>query len=497
VLEELLRFRLPATVHAALTAQGPARRTVAERRAPQPAAMDVISWRLGNDWRPRRDSPVVIGDASPVTYGRLLHDRAALRVWTDGSLSIEILEPWPPRYDPGPARNLAYRVLRENRVIIAGDDVTVPAELPPTDDAAIRAVVDHITTFPTAPGAGVLSPTQRRMVGRDAPRLQDATTIEPVITVGSRITVSWPAGLASTTGEAVGVLRDPGSGELTDVAWRPDLARVVGPPWGRYPAADPRDVFVSPSSHVRPTIAAPDAGRVGPADRRWLAYGALVRSIDNARFDESTVRRVFAVEGRAVYEVSGDPPYGGPMRVPAEDVTVAHATAWPTIDDLLAARRDAGIALEVGEVLVTVRETTEVGWTPHGAAPVTPYRPRPAAHPVLDPDRLHGHPAAQADGMPLLLTRAGAGAVTFVHLPRHGVLRLPTPLLAAAADHSARDLQNLLHRHRPALSLDGWEPRVALAALAAAHLPELIAPGTTGPTTATDLGQDGLPPLGV
>jgi len=458
--------------------------------------MDAISWRLGNDWRPRRDSPVVIGDANPVTYGRLLHDRPTRRVWTDGSLSIEILEPWPPRYDPGPARSLTYRVLRNDRVIIAGADVTVPAELTPTDDAAIRAVVDHITTLPTATAAGVLNPTQRRMIGRDGPRLREATRIEPVITIGSRITVSWPAGLASTTGEVVGVLRDPGSGELTDVTWRPDLARVLGHPWRRHPLADLHDVLVSPINHVRPTIATPEAGRVGPADRRWLTYGALVRSIDNARFEESTVRRVFRVDERPVYEIQADPPYGF-MRVPAEDVTVVRGTAWPTIDALLAARRDAGIDLEVGEVLVTVRETTEVGWTPHGAAPVTPYRPRPAAHPVLDPDRLHGHPAAQADGMPLLLTRAGAGAVTFVHLPRHGVLRLPTPLLAAAADHSARDLRNLLHRHRPALSLDGWEPRVALAALAAAHVPELIAPDTTGPTTATDLGPDGLPPPGL
>jgi len=388
-LEQTLGFRLPSTVEGALRRVRPRDDLV----LPGPvggwkAAQARLLLDIGLDPEelPWRASRVDADGCVPDTYGRLMHADRPLRSWQHDPYRVEIVDSSRdnPFLDEEPFQ-LTYRICLGDRVVFAGDDVTVAARLTDRSDDAVREVVRQVLDRPRNPRD--LTYTQQSFLEVQQDRLTLRTrSVTPPYPPRTRIRVDIGGGIAAT-----GIVRGPvvRDGRTTGYLWRPDVADLPGHPGYR----NPDHLRYADAAQVRDTLAARDTAVEGPDGPLVLTFGATVASIDDPRFERGRVLRAVDDGGRLTYDVQPHNDRAARYRVDVNDVIPLTGTAWPTIDRLLDARTAAGVPLISGEILVAVRE---IAMMPTGAPLV------PAAlvrHPLLSPDRIldPGLPSAAHD----------------------------------------------------------------------------------------------------
>jgi hypothetical protein len=461
-LEEQVGFALPQAVHDPLhraAPSPPAAATAPSAGTPSPPGTLPVT---DPDLRPGRGHRIDIAGHGTTTYGRLLHG-GTLRTWTDGTHRVDIVTASPTRAPAGDTSlTVAYRIWHGDMVVFAGDDIRAAITFDPRTDDALRLVVGHVLHADR--DRRVLTDRQQTFLDTDGKALAGALAEPaPPYPPGSRVTVNDLHGRTAT-----GVVLDlAGDGDEASLyLWRPDLADLPGHPWH----GTPRQTLTIPADRVHFTLAPPDRGVDGHTTPPVLTFGATVASLDDWYFDTGTVLRAFHDGGdEPVYEVQPDEPGLAPTMLPASSVIPTAATGWPDVATLLEARKAADLPLRIGEILVTVRETTQVRPGPSGALRILPARPRPPADPLFDPDR---RPAPNAGPVtPGLLTNDN---ITHLRDPHHGHIDVATRLFTAALTHPADTLHRLIEQHSTA-HLTGDEPLTTLAALAAAHTPDKIA----------------------
>ena len=324
--------------------------------------------------RPWRGSRVGLGSGGTVSYGRLVHDEHPARIWTRADLRVELL--LGPGSGMASSGLTAYRILDGEAVVFAGEDARGQLAARPTIESALRGVLALPDVLRHTPA---LTSRQRTFLTRHAATL--AAAAQPPAhpyPAGTRVRAVTHA--EEMEGTVCGVV--PGSdGRTRPVAylWRPDLADRPGHPWSVHPgwtlqtAADELSATLGTELPRRGL-----AGREPPA-----ATGALVRALDDPRFTVGTVLRALTGRGhRLSYEIQPHDAPIGPVLLPDSAVTVVRPAGWRTIDDLLGARRLAGLTVQPGEVLPTAAALGIAVASPHGLT-VDQYAPGP--NPPDDP----------------------------------------------------------------------------------------------------------------
>ncbi|MDT3444448.1 hypothetical protein [Pseudofrankia sp. BMG5.37] len=375
-LEEMLGWAVPLRVQRLLTTFPPPPVEHPPGAGPDldpstglPGGAGLIDRTAGSSaFRPWRASRVGLGGGGTVSYGRLVHDEHPIRTWTHGDLRVELLTgPGSGAASPGLT---AYRILDGEAVVFAGEDARGQLTARPTVEDALRGVLALPDVLRHTPA---LTSRQRTFITRHAATL--AAAAQPPAhpyRAGTRVRA------VTHTGEPEGTVRGvvPGpDGHTRPVAylWRPDLADRPGHPWSIYPgwtlqtATDELSATLGTEPPPRGL-----AGREPPA-----ATGALVRALDDPRFTVGTVLRALTGRGhRLSYEVQPHDAPIGPVVLPDSAVTVVRPAGWCTVDDLLNARRLAGLDVQPGEVLPTAAELGLAVAGPHGLT-VDQYAPGP------------------------------------------------------------------------------------------------------------------------
>lgn len=390
-LEQTLGFRLPATVEGLL-------------HHGQPRDDLVLPWPDGG-WRAAQGQLLVDVGLDPAdqpwraswvnaggfqtTYGRRMHSDRPLRSWQHEPYMVEIVGAYRdnPVLDSEPLQ-LTYRICLGDRVVFAGDDVTIPSELAGGSDDAVREVIRQALDRPRDPRD--LTYVQQSFLDVQRERLALRTLgLAPPYSPGSRVRVDLQGGMAAT-----GVVRGPvvRNGRTTGYLWRPDVADLPGHPGYR----NPDYLRYAEGTRVRDTLAAKDTAIEGQGGPVVLTFGATVASVDDPRFDRGRVLRAVDDDGLLVYDVEPDNNRGASYRLDVDDVIPLSGTAWPTVDRLLEARAAAGVALVPGEILVTLRE---IAMMPYSGRMVPAALVRQELHSpdrLLDPDT----PSAAVDVVP-------------------------------------------------------------------------------------------------
>ncbi|MDT3444449.1 hypothetical protein [Pseudofrankia sp. BMG5.37] len=480
-LEETLGWAVPSAVRRILTTEPP-RPSLRNRQAvsgwlPDEAIQTAI-------YRPWRASQVRHSTTGAVSYGRLLHDEHPLREWRSGDLRAEVLLDEPDT-DPDVA-TYRYRIYQHDRVMFAG------LYRPPGDGVGVRDNVEVRAEIETALRVALRSPAARvrgdaGLTDRQVDFLDDhgaqldaAVSPEQPYPPGTRVCLLWideegPTG----TVRAATVSR---GGELTYL-WRPDIADLPGHPWHAHPDWALR----APWHQITDTLT-PPGGRAVLPDAGWLATGAVVRTIDDPRFEVGTVLRAFTrSRGAWSYEIQ---PHDAPLRplvLPAHQLVPVRTTAWRTVHDLLHARHRAGLPLRPGERLVTwewtatVLDTSPAPRVDPPDRPILPYDYRDDAtlgdQPVeIATNRIRPlRPVRFRQGH----TAHVVGDTVHVHDPAQGHLAVDTATYHQALHLGADRLAEILNR-RAWLS-PAERPLEVAAALAVIHARDDVAPTLDGP----------------
>ncbi|WP_347177009.1 hypothetical protein [Parafrankia sp. EAN1pec] len=420
-----------------------------------------------------------------VTYGFLMNLNGPIRTWEHGPYRIDAVSTTLTFEDEhSPSLQLAYRIWHNERVIFASDTLSVALGSDLESDTTLRRIANHALD---GRSARPYTP-QREFLTRHGAELRSvlAPPTAPY-PIGTRVKVR---GLTGTT---------PASGIITDAilaadgslhyGWRPDVARLPGHPMGRLLEWQ----LLAPAQHVQPTLQAPDAALTNTQAPDVLVYGAKIRTIDDPRFATGTVlRAILKPGGQPTYDVQPDDGTPGPVRIHAAHVEPVAGTAWPTVQSLLDARAEAGVPLETGEILVTLREATFVADGPTGPRPALPPQEWPSHDPILDPDS-PDIPTPPKRGMPPTIAPPRIvieDDYVRVYDPRHELLDAPHRIFETALSYPREDLIALLTAV-PGLQLGGDESLVTLAALAAQNVPDEInvtlTPDPNGPEREHDL----------
>ncbi|MEX5711703.1 hypothetical protein AB1484_26270 [Parafrankia sp. FMc6] len=493
-IEERLGFALPTDVQKTL-------QNLPVAPAAKPAVSAPISWIRTADYQPWRASIVILPQLPDLTtYGSLLSLDPPIRVWENGPYRIDVVDSALAFNNrENPALRVSYRIWHDQRIIFSSNALPAPLGSDLQGDGTLRRIADHVLA---GSKRRALTVSQQEFLTNRSAELQALLTPPTApYPIGTRVKVR---GLAGST---------PASGIITETVvatdgalhygWRPDVARLPGHPMGRL--LDRR--LLAPARHVQPTLNSPDAALTGTQAPDVLAYGAKVRTIDDPRFATGTVlRAILRPDGPPTYDVQPDGHSPDPVRIPAAAVEPVAGTAWPTVQALLDARTEAGVPLEHGELLITLREATFVTDGPTGPQPALPAQEWPSLDPILDPDS-PDLPASPNYGMPPTTTPPRIVIEDdYVRVidPRHELLIAPNRIFEAALSHPRENLVELLTRV-PDLHLGGDESLVTLAALTAQHLPDEIPTVSTStpelatpeadPITAIDTNPVDLGPL--
>ncbi|MCM3920291.1 hypothetical protein ND748_01125 [Frankia sp. AiPs1] len=480
-LEEQLGFVFPEQAMEALGAI-PLRAT-----SSWGASSPEAGWVHQTRYQPWRASTVHIGAQPPVSYGRLLHDTPPLRTWENGPHRVDIIAITPTRTGSGdPANAVSFRLWHGGQVLVA-DDAVLPATLT-LDDDTLRLLADYAVH---GRPRSMLTSRQQTLLDAHGGDLLDVLTIPPEpYPVGTRVTLLSDQGDLRTTGVVVDSIGDP-----PRYCVRPDVASLPGHPLANHPDA----FLIFSALTARATLRPQDTG-IEPADVAVLGYGARVRAVDDPHFETGTVLRAIAVENAGLfYDVQPDGSH--PLvRIPEGDVVPLAGTAWQTLDALVEARTEAGIPLEVGEVLVSLDEFTVVESGPAGPQVCRPGYGIPALDPMFgrawapgpSTDGLPDHDLEPSTGAPYL----EVGEDIVVHDPVHGFLAVAPPLFDAALRLDAETLTRLVNEV-PGIEVTGIEAPATLAALAATYRHDvLMEKGPNGPDRYEDCPTepaDGLP----
>ncbi|WP_154675476.1 hypothetical protein [Parafrankia elaeagni] len=480
-IEERLGFALPTDVQKTL-------QEMPVTPAARPAVSAPSSWIRTADYQPWRASIVVLPQLSGLTtYGSLLSLDPPIRVWENGPYRIDVVDSTLAFNNrENPALRVAYRIWHDERVIFAANTLPAPLGSDLQGDGTLRRIADHVLA-----GAKrrTLTASQREFLTHRSDELQSLLTPPAApYPIGSRVKVRGLAGATPASGIITDtVVADDGS---LRYGWRPDVARLPGHPMGRL--LDRR--LLAPAQHVQPTLSSPDAGLTGTQAPDILAYGAKVRTIDDPRFATGTVlRAILKPDSPPTYDVQPDGNSPDLVRIPAAAVEPLAGTAWPTVQALLDARTEAGIPLEHGELLITLREATFVTDGPTGPQPALPAQEWPSLDPILDPDS-PDLPALPNYGIPPTTTPPRIvieDDYVRVFDPRHELLIAPNQPFETALTYPREKLIELLIP-APDLHLGDDESLVTLAALAARHFPDEIIDASAARSGSTPETKDSI-----
>ncbi|WP_045876461.1 hypothetical protein [Pseudofrankia sp. DC12] len=356
------------------TAQSPGRQDATSAPPPTPQlGDDVISAPPGRPWRASR---VRVDDGPGISYGRLRADDRPAHQWCHGDLHAEILD-LPPNVTTIGALTL-WRIRDRDGVVYAGPDILGRTEGALSGDELIRAVLHTPAILHRA--AATRTRRQHDFLTRHRDTLIAAATFaEHPYPPGTRVRLTAAPAVAGT------VL---GSRTGTDgrrrYLWRPDTADLPGHPWQHHPTW----TLETPRLHLIPTLTTTASdGQHGPSP--ILATGAVIATIEDPRFATGTVLRAHANHrGELTYEIQPHDAPLHPVMLAADAVVPLRPSAWPSVADLLDARRAAALPLRSGELLTSTHDqaTTTDSGAPHPNIPpaqanTTP-DPTRGAHPV-------------------------------------------------------------------------------------------------------------------
>ncbi|MCM3883540.1 hypothetical protein [Frankia sp. R82] len=367
-LEESLGFVIPESMYQAVLA-APAQTIDAA-----PAAANDFPSADRDRWRPTRTSPVLMPGAGFATYGRILHDNAPLRTWEDGSHRIEIVS---LTAGPAAAQAVSYRLWLDSD-LTAADNVPVSQELDAEDDELVRQVAAHAITG-RAPST--LTARQQSAVaahGKDL--LRSIALPASPYPQGTRVALVGKDGRPTDITVTVTDTITDANG-ATWYAVHPEISRIPGHPLREHPDA----FLILSADDLVPTLQAPSSG-IEPI----LSYGSRVRTIDHHTVTTGTVVRTFARADVPWYEIQADDLAESTVRLSAQDIEPISGSFWPSIDDLVATRTEAGIHLQEGEVLVSLSGFATVDAGPQGPV-LGPERELPPRDPVLGQVWSHSH----------------------------------------------------------------------------------------------------------
>ena len=288
----------------------------------------------------------------------------------------------------------------------------------------------------------------------------------------------------------------PRDGGGTIYRWRPDVANQPGHPWQHHPAwaLETTELHLADILGTHPTI--------DDQPELPLATGAVIRTVDDPRFTVGTVLRALQYPtDPPMYEVQPHDAATRPVLLPADAVLPLRPSVWPSLDQLLTARAEAGLDLLPGEVLATTTETARVTDSPHGLRlydirprPPGPADPTRGVTPVTVPDEVPALLAVLSGPAPTVTSQL-VGTTRLVRDPIHGDLAVHEAEYQQALALGPDRLGDLLAR-RPWLSpAPGNLPLETVAALAALHTPldvltAFVGLGQPSPTSA--LGDRGI-----
>lgn len=364
-LEEMIGFAIPVPAMDALQRSAP--RLVPATSAsrikilPQKLAQITRTAALRHDYLPWRASRVDIVGQPATSYGRLRHAEPALRSWAGGGIQLDVGSVSAVQDQFGvPVREVAYRILRDGRVIVSSR-ATLDDHVDPLSDRAIRALINRPKPEDLRTGPSPSGRLDYYGWIQDQLRLLVAETQEPFrrgtrVRIDPRLEVDSPYGTVLERTDS----RNRVAIDSTEYSVRPDMSDLPGHHWQHHPRAGVR----IPGWALRPTLISPDPGLPASSGPLPLAFGARIRSIDDPLVDEATVLRTHLRPGGFVYEVRPDGPSGRDgltFFIDAIDATPMRGTAWKTLEYLEAARAAGGISRVPGEILVTISTRRIIG----------------------------------------------------------------------------------------------------------------------------------------
>ena len=478
-LEEALGFPLPAVVRQALSA---------ERDGRPPLAYPRGALVVGDRDRPRGldtyptwgDLVAVPPDGEPSRYGlRIEQERPAAVAELGQGTVLEILGGTDDGATGG--QRVEYRLTHQGRVVFAGTDIHAPADADLASEHAAQALL-ALVLDPDAPHrCRPMSPTQGAFAAAHGERLRAGVEPrEPPYPPGTRVLASVGAERVTGTITYVASGRD---GHALAYAWRPDTAALAGHPWRDHPEHN----LVSPPNDLAATLAPPFVA--APAPGEALAFGAVVALAhpDTGERTEAVVLRAYRDEARGfVCQVQPiEAGVGADVVVAQDECAVVRGTWWPTGQDLVAARKQAGIALMPGEVFAAVEAAPSVSLV--GDRPVEP-------SPLTARQRSAALAVDLGEPPPSLVKVSMHGRQTRVGDPHHGWVVVATDRWLAAMVRPRAELHDIVGTAAPGI-LKGNEAPPVLAALAAHHAPDALGPAP--PALAQRLSASAQGPLGV
>ncbi|WP_052710798.1 hypothetical protein [Pseudofrankia sp. DC12] len=443
-----------------------------------------------SSYRPERASEVRVPDEPPVSYGSLIHAEPTARRWRPGPVELDL---FGLQSDDGAA--VLYRMSettvpgRPPTVVLTGVVTGLPTPESVRSDDAIHTVARHLALRAVADDS--LTGRQHGFLHRHS-HLLAAAALDPPdhpYPRGTRIAVHDGDPTRTATGTVLAVVDGPTG---PDYLWRPDIADLAGHPWQHHPTWALR----AANHDAQATLATPDTGVDGPRGAVIQATGALVTPLDDPRFATGTVLRALLDAGPDLaYEIQPLDAALPPIVLDALTVVPLRAAAWPTLDDLLAARTAADLPVLDGEVLATRHEWAMAavvdGETHLIKAPAGIAMARAAPDPTDDatptpvPAGLHrtAGPSPTASGRHTPTLRQD-GDVIQVDDPTHGRLVVSATAFHTAMRCPGAELTAMLAR-RPWLPTGEGRPLFVVAALAAQHAADDRGLLTPAPTPGT------------
>jgi len=408
-----------------------------------------------------------MGDAPATTYGRLLADEWGVSTWRHGDVRVDLVDVLAT--DDQADGLTAWRIHDGELVVFAGTNTPGLIETTTDTTEAMRDVLGIPAGLRRA--SIRLTNRQRHFVDRYADLLEQLAAFPArPYPPGTRIRVVLPDGREA---DGTVLAAAPRSGGGTTYRWRPDVADLPGHPWQHQP------IWAMETTELHATDILGSRTSAHDESDLVLATGAVVRTIDDPRFAVGTVRRAMRSRHHPpTYEVQ---PHDAPIRpvvLPIDAVSPLRPTVWPTLDALLAARRQAGLDLLPRELLVTTAESAVVVDSPDGSRVYPTRRASPGP-----PDPTVGiQPIAVPAESPRLLTLRSrtasattvqsVGTIRLVRDPTHGDLAVSEAEFHLAVALGPDRLAAMLAR-QPWVPL-GNLPLETTAALAAIHVPERV-----------------------
>jgi hypothetical protein len=482
-LEEALGWAIPTSAqHALNLAAFDDDRPPPGDEAEGPLPPDAAGTRA---YRPQRASLVAVGGDPPASYGALLRAEPVVRRWRPGPVELDL---FGGQTDDGLAA--IYRLSeaagpgQPAALMFVGVMTGIPDTGTVGSDEVIRGIVRHLAVRAVTDGS--LTLRQHAFLARHSELLAGAAVeaADHPYPRGTRIAVHDGDPARAATGTVAAVVDGPTGPEYL---WRPDIADLPGHPWQHQPTWALRTA----AHQAEATLEGSDRGVDGPGAPQFHMTGAVVATVDDARFATATVLRTLVGAGPdLVYEVQPLDTALGPVRLPAAAVVALRAAAWRSLDDLLAARQTAGLPVVDSEVLVT-SEDWALALVDGGETFLSVQRdggrlfralpdPTRGASPNPVPAGLH-RPAT-------LHTSAGSGRPTLrqdggriqVEDPVFGRIEVGADAFHTAIRHPAAELAGLLARRPWLPSCDG-RPLFVVAALAVQHAPAELGLLSIGP----------------